>query len=201
MAGVGRGAILVVLTALLLTVSTGAQPTVRADGQLPGAPVTSPAVDRFRSTRTYEQVAAPVRLRVPAAQVDTALQRLARNADGTIAVPASTTVAGWYAEGPRPGQRGPAVIVGHVDSVSGPGVFVNLSRLPVGAAIYVDDAEGNTVTFRVTALSHVPKTEFPTDVVYLPTLEPSLRLVTCGGTFDFTAHSYRDNVIVYADPR
>jgi len=64
----------------------------------------------------------------------------------------------------------------------------------------VDGADGSSRAFRVTGVTRVAKAEFPTDLVYLPTLQPALRLVTCGGTFDRTAGSYRDNVIVFADP-
>jgi hypothetical protein len=92
------------------------------------------------------------------------------------------------------------VILGHVDSKSGPGIFLDLSRVPPGAAVHVDRADRTTVTFRVTEVSRVAKSRFPTDLVYAPTLEPTLRLVTCGGSFDETQRSYRDNVIVFAMP-
>src|SRR5206468_11505451 len=105
-----------------------------------------------------------------------------------------------YAEGPRPGEPGPAVVLGHVDSASGPAVFYHLAELRPGAVIYVDRADGSAVSFRVTELSMVPKTSFPTQLVYSPTLQPSLQLVTCGGSFDRRARRYRDNVIVFAVP-
>jgi sortase (surface protein transpeptidase) len=144
-------------------------------------------------------VAAPVRLGIPALHVTSSLLRLGRAKDGTIEVPQRFDIAGWYQEGPRPGQPGPAVIVGHVDSkADGPGVFFNLYRLKRGTALLVDRADGSTVTFRVTKVSRVPKTRFPTDLVYTPILQPALRLVTCGGSFDNAKGSYRDNVIVYA---
>jgi sortase (surface protein transpeptidase) len=195
-----RAVLLGALTLVLATVPAGSEaagrhPTARTD-----PPLTAPAVDAFRSTRTFEVVAVPVRLRIPAIHVDTAIERLGRQADGTIAVPESPHIAGWYAEGPRPGQPGPAVLLGHVDSVSGPGVFFDLAELSPGTTVNVDRADGSSVGFRVTGTARVPKTSFPTDLVYSPTLEPSLRLVTCGGSFDYRARSYRDNVIVYASP-
>lgn len=199
-----RTAALVVLAALVTTVLSGAQPGT--DGRTPRAtPATAPptagapAADGFRTARTYPTVAAPVRLRIPAVHVNSSLLRLGLARDGTIEVPHPYDIAGWYKEGPRPGQPGPAVIVGHVDSkANGPGVFYNLYRLKSGTAILVDRADGSTVTFRVTKVSRVPKTQFPTDLVYTPTLQPALRLVTCGGSFDRSKRSYRDNVIVYA---
>lgn len=154
----------------------------------------------FRSVRSYADVAEPARLRIPDLGIDAPLTRLGVTPDGTIEVPTDFATPGWFDQGPRPGQPGPAVILGHVDSKAGPAVFYRLARLPVGAAVFVDRADGSTIRFRVRGTQHVAKTAFPTDLVYAPTLEPSLRLVTCGGPFDHTRSSYLDNVIVYADP-
>lgn len=202
------GAVRTLLVALV-TVAVAAALTASAPAGAAARPaVSSSASDRiaappelgsFRSTRDYSGIPIPVRLRIPKARVDTALQKLGRNADGTIAVPDNPDVAGWYAEGPRPGQPGPAVILGHVDSSARPAVFFSVARLSPGDAITVDSADGSTRTFRVTGVTRVPKNKFPTDLVYLPTLQSALRLVTCGGSFDTAAHSYRDNVIVFAD--
>src|SRR5207247_5020932 len=137
---------------LLVTAPTASQAAGSTSARGPGAParVAAPEVDAFRSVRTYEPVAEPVRLRIPGAHVDTALQRLRRQPDATIAVPDNPAVAGWYAEGPRPGEPGPAVVLGHVDSASGPAVFYHLAELRPGAVIYVDRADGRAVSFRVT---------------------------------------------------
>jgi hypothetical protein len=174
-----------------------AGPPPAAPAGLPAAPVEAP---RFTSVRTYPAVAAPVRLRIPALGVDSPLDRLGRQADGTVQVPRRTSVAGWYAAGPRPGQPGPAVILGHVDSRTGPGVFAGLRTARPGTEVRVDRADGTSVAFRITAIERVPKDRFPTDLVYAPTLDAALRLVTCGGSFDRARESYRDNVIAYADP-
>jgi sortase (surface protein transpeptidase) len=168
-------------------------------GPVASAAETSP-VPPFRSVRTYAQVADPVRVRIPTIGVSSSLVRLGRAPDQTIEVPASYQTAGWFAEGPRPGEPGPAVILGHVDSKAGPGVFFELQRLIPGAEVLVDRADGSTVGFRVRSTLRVLKTAFPTDQVYGPTLQPALRLVTCGGGFDRERDSYLDNVIVDADP-
>jgi hypothetical protein len=196
-----RIAVLVGLAVLATALLAGAQPAAvqsRPAWREPSAAPEPMAADTFQSARTYPTVAAPVRLRIPALRVDTPLQRLDLQADGTVAVPKRPDMAGWYERGPRPGQAGPAVILGHVDSHAGPGIFFDLSRLPRGAVVKVDRADGSTVTFRVTKVSRVSKTRFPTDLVYAPTLEPTLRLVTCGGSFDTSRRSYRDNVIAFA---
>lgn len=197
-----RTGALAVVALLLTTLLAGAQPAAEATAPVarkpPAAPPRLSVADAFRSARSYQAVAAPVRLRIPGLHVNSPLQHLGRQADGTVAVPNRTDVAGWYDQGPRPGQPGPAVILGHVDSRAGPGIFFDLRRLPIGAVIQVDRADGSTVTFRVTEVSKVSKARFPTDLVYAPTLEPTLRLVTCGGSFDETRRSYRDNVIAFA---
>lgn len=164
------------------------------------SPIKDPAAEHYRSARTYDVVALPVRLRIPAAGVDTPLEKLGRMADGTIALPTRPELAGWFAGGPRPGQPGPAVIIGHVDWNHSAAVFFRLVELGPGDAVYVDRADGSTQRFRVVQRQQVPKIDFPTDQVYAPDLAPSLRLITCGGSFDHRAHSYRDNVIVYAAP-
>jgi len=177
------------LAVLLIILLTGAQPAADESRPVRREPSTAPqpmAADAFRSARTYPMVAVPVRLRIPALHLNSPLERLDLQADGTVAVPKDPDIAGWYDRGPRPGQAGPAVILGHV------------ARLPHGAVVKVDRADGSTVTFRVTKVSRVAKTRFPTDLVFAPTLEPTLRLVTCGGSFDETRRSYRDNVIAFA---
>jgi hypothetical protein len=196
-----RTAVLASLTVLLTAGLAAAQPATgesRPVGRAASTPPQPMAADAFRSARTYPMVAAPVRLRIAALGLNSPLQRLDLRADGTVAVPKRPDIAGWYEGGPRPGEAGPAVILGHVDSRDGPGIFLNLARLPRGAVIKVDRADGTTVTFRVTTVTRVAKTRFPTDLVYAPTLEPTLRLVTCGGSFDETRRSYRDNVIAFA---
>ena len=197
-----RVAIVVAIAWMLVAAATGSQVTegTQVSPAVASTAAEPPVAGTFRSVRSYAQVAEPVRVRIPAAGVDTALVRLGRAADGSIEVPARFDVAGWFDEGPRPGQPGPAVVLGHVDSRTGPAVFSQVAALPPDAQVLVDRADGSTVAFRVSGTQRVPKIEFPTGQVYGPTLEPSLRLVTCGGSFDRVKGTYRDNVIVYADP-
>jgi hypothetical protein len=171
------------------------------------APVSAPehgrapaSVPPFRSIRSYQEVALPVRLRVPTQGIDTELERLGLAPDGSIAAPSRWQVAGWYAGGPRPGQQGPAVIVGHVDSSSGPAVFFRLAEVRPGDAVYVDRQDGSSARFRVIGRQEVPKDRFPADRVYSPTLQASLLLMTCGGIFDVATGHYRDNVIISTVP-
>ncbi|HEX2808621.1 MAG TPA: class F sortase [Kineosporiaceae bacterium] len=158
------------------------------------------AVPPFRSIRTYPAIALPVRIRVPEQGIDSGLERLGLAPDGSIAAPSRWQVAGWYAAGPRPGQQGPAVIVGHVDSPTGPAVFFRLAELRPGDAVYVDRQDGTSARFRVIGRQEVPKDRFPADRVYSPTLQASLLLMTCGGIFDVATGHYRDNVIISTVP-
>ena len=182
-------------TAVVCSMIAAAAPPEAATPTPPSASESS-----FRSVRTYVDVAEPVRLRIPPPGTDPRLPPLGVAPAREIEVPAHSAPPGGFDGGPRPGQPGPAVILGHVDSKAGPAVFYRLARLPVGAKVLGDRADGSTIDFRVRGTQHVAKTAFPTDLVYAPTLEPSLRLVTCGGLFDHTRSSYSDNVIVYADP-
>ena len=117
--------------------------------------------------------------------------------DGTVDVPADAGIAGWFTGGPRPGEQGPAVIMGHVDSRrTGPGVFFRLAELPIGAVVVVDTTTGPQ-RFVTREVSRFPKDEFPTDLVYGAEAGATLRLVTCGGSFDRSTGHYRDNVIAF----
>lgn len=142
--------------------------------------------------------AEPVEIRVPSIGVRSRLERLRTGAGGELVPPGEPARAGWYAGGVRPGDPGPAVIAGHLDSRTGPGVFARLSELRAGAAILVTDAEGGTSRFTVDAVRPYPKDRFPTSDVYGPTPDPELRLITCAGAFDRTRGHYLDNVVAYA---
>jgi hypothetical protein len=159
------------------------------------------AVRDFHSTRAYRGTPVPVRLKIPRIGVSTGLQPLGRDPDGAVEVPSGPhqwDTAGWYALGTRPGDPGSAVILGHVDSTSGPAVFYRLRELRRGDLVSVARADGSTVRFAVQRVQEYPKARFPTADVYYPTLTPMLRLVTCGGAFDRSVHHYVDNVIVFA---
>jgi sortase (surface protein transpeptidase) len=140
----------------------------------------------------------PVRLQVPAIGIDAPLVRLGLDERGALEVPQRPEQAGWFGRDARPGERGAAVIAGHVDSAVGPAVFYRLGALHRGDAIRVRRRDGSTVAFRVQRVERWPKARFPTARVYGATRRPSLRLVTCGGAFDAGSGHYVDNTIVFA---
>lgn len=163
------------------------------------APVTSlpPLPDRPAPLAT-SATSAPVRVQVPAIGVDSTLESLGLLADGELASPTDFPVAGWYAGGVRPGDPGPAIVAGHIDSVAGPAVFYDLGALERGDPVVVTRADGTVVRFTVESKAQYAKAKFPTDAVYGPTPTPELRLITCTGAFDRSARSYEDNLVVTA---
>jgi sortase (surface protein transpeptidase) len=139
----------------------------------------------------------PVRIQVPAIQVDAPLVKLGLTGDGALAVPTKAMTAGWYAGSPVPGLIGPAVIAGHVHWSGIPAVFAHLADLRRGDRIVVLRSDGTTAAFAVDRVATYAKARFPTKLVYGELGYPGLRLITCGG-YDPASRSYEANVIVFA---
>ena len=142
----------------------------------------------------------PATLRIPAIEVEAEVIGLGLTEDGALEVPTGAVynLPGWYVHGPRPGELGPAVIGGHVDSRSGPSVFHRLGALEPGDEIEVAYDDGTVARFVVDRAEHHPKEAFPFDEVFGDTTAPELRLITCGGAFDHGSRSYDENLVVYA---
>ncbi|MEA5361453.1 class F sortase [Amycolatopsis sp., V23-08] len=144
----------------------------------------------------------PVHLRIPAIAIDApALVPLGLGPDHQLEAPAKFEDVGWYADGPVPGDPGPAVIAAHVDSRAGPAPFFRLRELKGGDEVFVTRSDGQETRFVVDRVQRYPKNAFPTDAVYGPAPGSALRLITCGGSFDAAKRSYRDNIVVYASTR
>ncbi|HWH31766.1 MAG TPA: sortase [Egibacteraceae bacterium] len=146
--------------------------------------------------RGAAEPAEPALLVIPSIGVRADVVPVGLHRDGTLETPPATE-AGWYRHGTLPGRRGSAVIAGHVDSRSAPGVFAALDRLRPGAVAGVRDTEGVWTLFRVHALSRHPKDRLP-PAVWAPGDRRLLRLITCGGVFDSATGHYRDNVVAHA---
>ena len=148
------------------------------------------------------QVPRPVSLTIPLIGVKTNLITLGLAPGGSMQVPSSFTVAGWFTGSPRPGAVGSSIIVGHVDgrvgSTEARGVFFRLNTLKAGDDVFVKRADGTTAEFRVTEVQTYLKDHFPTQTVYGPTPDAELRLITCGGAFDSVTRHYLSNIVVYA---
>lgn len=184
---VGVGAVAVRVTRSAS--ASAALTSLSGPGKVPGLPVRagpSPAAP------------VPIEVMVPTIGVRAALVRLGLDRDGRLEVPGEFGAAGWWAEGAAPGEDGPAIVVGHRDSETGPAVFYRVPTLEPGDEVSVLRSDGTSVAFVVEERLNASKDDFPTERVYGPTAEPTLRLITCGGRFDRRAGSYEENVIVFA---
>ena len=141
----------------------------------------------------------PTRLLVNSIGLDAEVVPIGLDGNRALSVPKRADVTGWWSGGFGPGEFGPTVIVGHYDSRVAPGVFANLKDVNEGDHITINQSDGSSYDFEVVLVERLHKTEFPTEKVYGPTGGSTLRLVTCGGTFDRKTHHYVDNVIAYAD--
>src|SRR3954469_6538476 len=142
-----------------------------------------------------DRPAAPTHLSIPSLDVEADVQRVGATQTG-LEVP-QVGRAGWFEDGPRPGEPGRSVVIGHLDSQNGPGLFALLPGVKTGSDVSVKDAAGNVHRFQVVGKAQVPKATFPSGAVYGPSDRPVLGLITCGGTYD-PATGYEDNVLVYA---
>jgi sortase (surface protein transpeptidase) len=144
---------------------------------------------------------APVRLAVPALGVDAAVDAVGVETDGQMTVPAEVDRMGWYRFGPVPGAAGSAVIAGHVDSrTQGLGAMAPLREAAVGDEVLVTDAAATTTRWRVVSRELISKQALPLDRIFARDGAPRLTLITCGGPFLAEFGSYRDNVVVVAEP-
>lgn len=165
---------------------------------LPGAGLFKVTVESDESDASGADVGAP-ELEIPAIEVSTRVTSLEKNPDGTLETPVRYEEAGWWSGGPQPGQHGPAVITGHLDSVDdGPAVFSRLGELERGDIVEYTSRSGKVVSFEVERSERYGKDSFPTRRVYGRTDGSELRLITCTGDFDTSSGHYSDNLVVYA---
>lgn len=144
------------------------------------------------------QAAVPSRVHIARLGIDAAIVPLGLAPSGELDAPADTSEAGWFTEGPEPGELGPAIVAGHLDSLTGPAIFYRLRELTSGDVISIDRADQSRVDFVVSRIEQHAKGAFPTDAVYGATTGPELRLITCGGAFNRSTGHYLDNLIVFA---
>jgi sortase (surface protein transpeptidase) len=168
-----------------------------AEGTVPHVAAPAGRDAAVASAIANHRVPRPRYLVVPAIGVQSRLIRLGNTATGAVQVPRSTAVAGWYTSSARPGAIGPAVILGHVDSYRGPGIFFRLRWLHRGDKIFVRRAGGSVAVFIVTKVTQYLKSAFPAKAVYGPVTFPAIRLITCGGIFDRATGHYLSNIVVY----
>ncbi|WP_369182339.1 class F sortase [Streptomyces sp. Y1] len=168
------------------TAAASAPPSPAAPAAAPGAPVLKRAK--------------PTRLRIPQIAVDAPFTELALGPTGQLDAPPpdDKNLVGWYRDGVTPGERGSAVVAGHIDTSKGPAVFLLLSLLLPGNKVEVSRADGTVAVFSVDSVETFAKNAFPDQKVYGKTPDAQLRLITCGGTYDKQKRDYLDNVVVFA---
>jgi sortase (surface protein transpeptidase) len=186
-------------------------PREGAAGHADAGPESDAVADRGQRARTVagsdaddarqaeDAAPAPTGVRIPALDIDAPMMELGLEEDHSLEVPEDADVTGWWTGGSAPGERGPAVVVGHVDSYEGPGVFFRLAELEPGDHVTIDREDGTAVTYAVQRAEWHRKDAFPTEDVYGATDEATLRLVTCGGEFDPHARSYEENLVVFLE--
>ncbi|MCX4689444.1 class F sortase [Kitasatospora purpeofusca] len=180
--------------------ATGAatDPAAPAPGAPAGAAAPAPAAP-VKAAAPLKR-SKPTRLRIPQLNVDAPFTELTLSPAGQLNAPPpdDKNLVGWYRDGVTPGERGAAVVAGHVDTTKGPAVFLLLSLMLPGNKVEVRRADGTVAVFSVDAVETFAKDAFPDQKVYGKTPDAQLRLITCGGTYDKKRRDYLDNVVVFA---
>jgi hypothetical protein len=168
-------------------VSQRITPAPRTDTRLTAA---SPSLPR----------SAPKRLLIPSIGVNAPFTDLAIGPSGRLNAPPpdATNLVGWFAAGPSPGERGTAIVAGHLDTTTAPAVFASLSTLSPGSSVDIVREDGSTASFVVDAIDNFPQDKFPDDLVYADTPDAQLRLITCGGAYDHSKKRYTENTVAFA---
>ncbi|PKV92914.1 sortase family protein [Amycolatopsis echigonensis] len=182
--------------ALLLSLSLSA-----CGSDAPAAPAAqAPASAAVPVTKPFTGLR-PTSVEIPKIGAKSSLITVLPNKDGQISVPSvkNPMQAAWYRLSPVPGDVGPAIVLGHVDGNHQPGIFYKLKDVNPGDEVDIERSDGKKLKFVVDHKEQVPKDTFPTQAVFGNTDKPQLRLITCGGVFDHAEHSYKDNIVVYAN--
>ena len=156
------------------------------------------AVGRVSAGSHQVRPSRPTAVVIPRILVNARLTSIHIGARGELQAPTDYFIPGWWSEGVMPGSVGPAIIVGHVDSLTRPAVFYRLRQLKVSDTILIPRKDGTTAVFAVDALREFTKDRFPTRLVYGHTKGATLRLITCGGRYDAKSGHYLDNIVVFA---
>ena len=181
--------------------ATPASPTSEDDSTEEAARLLArlkPSVEQAAAKSREPAVELPKRLRIPAISVDTGFEYVGLAADGAMDVPKDPSQVAWYRLGPRPGERGNAVVAGHVDWGGKLAVFWGLSRLKAGDVVEVTAADDRKYEFSVQWVRWYDAAQASVDEVFGQGENPELTLITCGGDFDRKTRQYLSRVVVRA---
>nr|WP_258382407.1 class F sortase [Streptomyces sp. NTH33] len=178
------------------------RPTPATPGT-PATPTASPGAVAAPDAAAGEKALSrsePTRISIPDIGVDAPFTKLSLDATGHLGAPPAgdANLVGWFQGGASPGERGAAIVAGHLDTKTGPAVFAGLGQLTPGALVDITRADGTVARFKVDSVETFSKADFPDDQVYADTSAPELRLITCGGTYDRARQDYQANVVVFA---
>ncbi|MFH9652881.1 sortase domain-bontaining protein [Streptomyces anulatus] len=182
---------------LLATTVTGPQPPPTPPDTARAAPVGEPNAPVPRSAPLPRSE--PSGIRIPTIGMRAQIDKVTRATDGFVDMPPDPDHAGWYTGSATPGENGNAIVVGHLDSRSGPAAFYGLGALRKGSPIMITRRDGSTAHFSITAMNVWTKDDFPSHRVYGPTMTPTLTLITCAG-WDDERHTYRSNLVLTTEP-
>lgn len=171
-------------------------------GSPPSTPPATPLVTaRDAAPAAPRTVPVPARVSSPSLGVDAPVDAVGIDPDGQMELPEDVSRVGWYRFGPEPGAQGSAVLAGHVDDrEQGPGALFRLRQAAIGDELTVTDAAGTASRWRVVSREVITKQVLPVDRIFARDGAPRLTLITCGGPFLPEYRSYRDNVVVVAEP-
>jgi sortase (surface protein transpeptidase) len=167
---------------------------------LPDIPIVQSLLDaRTTQQPQSEQLSTEFRLKIPDIGVDAPVDQLGLNSQGQVESPSKWQDTGWYDGSSPPGDPGVALVLGHVDSHTGPAVFYRLHELTPGAPVLVEQG-GRELRFSVASVASYPETALPDDRLFVAGGERRLALLTCSGDFNRATGRYDDRLIVFADP-
>ncbi|MFD1031680.1 class F sortase [Metaplanococcus flavidus] len=141
----------------------------------------------------------PVQIEIPAIDEKAEIIEVGQTPEGNMEAPADVHTIGWYEPGTKPGNKGNAVLAGHVDGLSQPGTFFNLKKLEPGDLIHVTGTDGTELTFTVTDKQAYAPEDAPLNDIFGSSSKPKLNLITCTGTFDTESGHYEERLVVYAE--
>ncbi|HST48511.1 class F sortase [Jatrophihabitans sp.] len=204
--------------AVVLVGSSGSAPTLRAidpgaptrlassstppGPSNPAAPPPAAAVASPSHRDTAARTGPPVGVRIGSIDIAAPIQPVGVDNRGDVAIPERVDTVGWYRFSAPPGSvAGSTVLVGHVDSArQGKGAFYRLRDAGRDDRVVLDLADGRRLSYRVVSRVQFPKDSVPLAELFALDGRPRLTLITCGGSFDATVRSYRDNVVITAVP-
>lgn len=141
----------------------------------------------------------PIRLKIPSINVDALIQQVGLTPEGVLDIPVNVMDVGWYKFGSRPGQKGSAVIDGHVDGPDGsPAIFSDLRDLKEGDSIMVENDKNKPIYFVVKKISNYAVDSYASEV-FNDNDGIHLNLITCNGAWDVSKNTYTERLIVFAD--